>query len=179
MKKQESFVEALSNILRKQNVLTPDSANAVKKAFKDGSKASFDTFLLGEGLVSRSALLNALSEYYHVPAFDVVGYFFDHDMLRKFPKDFLVRNLIIPLEQDQNMLTVVAGDPNDPELLPKIGKIVSYDIQFLVGLDQDIIDAIEEFYDESLTQDTKEDQDVHDEHLADEELDDMIKRGED
>src|SRR5690349_13243028 len=147
MKRSETFVEAFTKILSEQNAIKPDEASALKKAFFNRSQEAFDDFLLEEGLVSRTAILNALSQYYDVPAFDVIGYFFDHLLLIEFPKDFLLRNQMIPLERDENILFMIASNPNNPELLAEIGKYVSYDIQFLVGIAGDITDAVKEFYD--------------------------------
>ena len=39
---------------------------------------------------------------------DPIGYFFDHYLLIKFPKDFLLRNLVIPIEVvEDNILMVL------------------------------------------------------------------------
>ncbi len=149
MKKEESFVQGLTRILVEYNIVKKDEAKAMQKAFRDRGKPGFDNFLLQTGLVSRTDLLNALSKYYNVPSFDALGHFFNHQEVRKFPKDFLLRNVIIPLEHDENIMVIVAGHPDDAELLPRIGEHVSYDIRFNVGLDQDIRDAIRSYYEES------------------------------
>jgi hypothetical protein len=150
--KHESFVEGITKILQKRNVVNAQEAHALKNLFKGANKPNFDDFLLDEGLVEKDDLLNALAEYYQVPAFDVVGYFFNHATVRMFPKEFLMSNGIIPAEQDENILIVVASNPADPELLLRIGNYVSYDIQFRVGIRQDIDEAIEEFFERSLTE---------------------------
>lgn len=173
MKKPETFVEELASILHKQGAVSAGEATAMKKAFYDRSQDSFDNFLITEGLVTRPMLLNALSEYYNVPAFDVEGYFFEHYLLREFPEEFLVRNEIIPLERDEITLIMIANNPNDEDLLPEIGKIVSYDIQFMVGIGQDIIDAVEEFYDKAVTE-VPEDEDLHKEREQTEEVEHLI-----
>jgi hypothetical protein len=72
----------------------------------------------------------------------------------------MLQNSFIPLEDDENIMVVVASDPADSNLLVEIGKYVSYDIQFRVGLHHDILDAIKEFYDESLIKEPV--QDVYD-----------------
>lgn len=173
MKKNETFVEGLCRILAKQGAITESEAKSLKKAFYDRSQDTFDDFLIQEGLLTRPVLLNALSDYYSVPSFDVEGYFFEHHLLREFPREFLVRNKIIPLERDENTLIVIASDPNNEDLLPEIGRIASYDIQFMVGIGQDIIDAIEEFYDTSVTQ-VSEDDDVDEEHMQEDEAHQII-----
>lgn len=152
MKASTSFVEGLIDVLQKQQAVSADRAAALKKLFEDRSKVAFDTFLLQEGLVDRATLLNALSAYYKVPAFDVVGYFFERHYLRMFPKHFLLRHKIIPIPRDENILVVIASQPDNPELLSAIGEHVSYDIRFNVGLEEDIADAIEEYYEKALTE---------------------------
>lgn len=149
MKKGESFVEGITRILMLHNVIKEDEAKAYAKAFKDTQRDDFDEYLIDQGLVTRTQMLNALSTYYNVPAFDVLGFLFDHQTVSMFPKDFLHRNKIIPLEHDDNIMVMIAANPQDQDLLPKIGKYVSYDIVFNVGLGQDITDAISEFSDTS------------------------------
>ncbi len=151
--KGESFVERLTEILVKRKALDASQAAGLKKAFRDSPKPNFDEFLLDEGLVDKEDLLLALSDYYQVPPFDAMGYFFNHQLVRMFPKEFLRSNAIIPIEKDEEeILIMLANNPADPDLLVRIGRFVSYDIQFRVGILQDIIDSIGEFYDQALTE---------------------------
>ena len=154
---KKDFVGGLSKILKEKELLSPEDEKLLDKSFSQHSKESFDYFLLNEGIIGKDDLLEALSEYYQVPAFDVTGYFFNQDTLHFFPKDFLLRNAIIPLERDENMLIMIASEPDNPELLPKIGNFVSYDIRFQVGIRQDILDAVQEYYDDSVTRETVSD----------------------
>ena len=164
MEQRETFAQAIANILVKQNVVTPEEGKALQKAFKDSSKEAFDNFLLEKGLVDPENLLKALADHYQVPAFDVVGYFFEHYLLHMFPKGFLLRNAITPLEVDENIMVVVASEPNDPDLLSKIGEHVSYDIRFRVGIRRDICDAVKEFYDRAPTEVNEKKEDLRVEH---------------
>jgi len=160
----KKYVEGITNTLVKLEKLSMSEADAIKKAFHDSEHDVFDDFLIQEGLVERDELLKALSVYYQLPSFDVVGYFFETLLLQKFPKDFLLRNAIIPIEVDENMLLVVASEPDLPDLLPQIGDFVSYDILFYVGLEHDICDAVEEYYEQALTQESQ-DEDLRQERL--------------
>jgi hypothetical protein len=149
--KHEAFVKGLTEILYKQEKISKDEANSLAEAFKGSAKEYFDDFLLDEGIVEKDDLLPALAEYYQVPAFDTVGFFFDHSLLRMFPKGFLFNRAVIPMVRDENMLVVVASNPNDEALLEEIGNSVSYDIRFNVGIRQDIMNAVEEYYAQSLS----------------------------
>lgn len=145
---KKEFVEKLVSILIRQESVNQKEAESMKKDFYNRSKEAFDFFLIDGGLVSKENVLKALSEYYEVPAVDVVGIFFDHDLVRNFPKDVLLEYTFIPREIDQDILIVVANDPADPKVLDKVEEFTSYTAEFQVGLKQDITDSIREFYDE-------------------------------
>ncbi len=145
----QSFQHRICEVLVKNKVITEQEARDLQRDFKGRSKETFDEFLLSEGFVTRDEILAALAEYYEVPAFNVMGYMFDHNLLLQFPQDFLLRHGIIPLERDENMLAIVASDPQNADLLPELAEFVSDDIRFYVGLREDIIDAVMEFYEES------------------------------
>jgi hypothetical protein len=161
---KKGFVEGLCAIFERQGVVTSQQSRDLKKNFEGRSDVYFEDFLLEEGLIDKEAILKALSEYYATPSMDPVGYFFDHYLLIKFPKDLLLRSLAIPIEViDDNILMVLANDPSDEEIIAQLGRYVSYDIEFRVGIASEIIESIEEFYDKSLT-DRVLDDDVIPEH---------------
>lgn len=153
MEKKESIVEELLAILAKQGSIQTAELSAVSKAFTDSDMDQFDEFLIEQGLVQEEDLLKAAAEYFQVPFFDLKGYFFDTHLLHEFPKGVLLRNAMIPLEViDESILIMICNRPDNQDLLPIIGKYVSYDVQFRVGLYLDICDAVKEFYDPSLTE---------------------------
>jgi hypothetical protein len=156
MKKKGTFPQAITDILVKHQVLSAKQGSEVGKLFKDSEHEYFEEFLIGEGFADDVNVLRALGQYYQVPAVDVVGHFFEHDLLHQFPKEFLLQNGMVPLLVDEDTLVMIVADPADQELLPKIGQFVSYDIAFNVGLRRHICDAVKEFYDESLTQEERD-----------------------
>lgn len=158
----QTYVEGLIEVLVKLGMLPARERLATEQAFKDSGLAAFDDFLVEQALIDRDDLLRALSVYFQVPPFDVVGYFFDTHLLHMFPKGFLLRNAIIPREVEGDIMIMIASEPDLPDLLSQIGEHVSYDIQFEVGLQTDICDAVKEFYDESITQ-VDQDEDLREE----------------
>lgn len=169
---KRTFEEDITAILEKKNTISKKESAAMRKAFAESGADEFEEFLLDEGLLDEVDLLRALSLYYHVPSFDVNGYFFENFLLRKFPKNFLLRHGIIPLEADNESMTIVASNPADPNLPVEIARFVSYDIYFCVGIRRDICDAIEEFYEKSDT-DPSLDDDIIFEDTEDLPLDDF------
>lgn len=151
MKRSKTYVDEVTQALVQNHALTPRQAYELQKAFSNYSHYTFDDFVLEEGFVDKEDLLKALSSYYKVPAFDVNGYFFNHLLVTKFPKDVMHRHGFIPLDVDDITMLVVASDPSDPDLPVVINRYVSYDPAFLVGIHRDIIDAINEYYDNPIT----------------------------
>lgn len=150
--KKEGFVEALCKVFEKNGVVTHQESIDLQKNFKNQSDFAFEDFLLEEGLIEKEDILKALSDYYAVLSMDPIGYFFDHYLVVKFPKDFLLRTMVIPIEViDDAILMVLANNPDDEDILPALGTYVSYDIEFRVGLASEIVECIEEFYDKSVT----------------------------
>jgi hypothetical protein len=160
----ENFEVGFLKILVDLKFVAAEDAVKLLAVYNESDIDQFDEFLLSEGIVEHEHLLEALSQYFQVPSFDALGYFFETHLLRMFPKDMLLRNEIVPLQVDENMMIVVAANPSNPDLLFEIGENVSYDIRFHVGIARDICDAVKEFYDKSDVEDPV-DEDIRQEHL--------------
>jgi len=150
MESGKRFVPDLVAILVQNQVISAKEGQAMVTNFGNQPDVTFDEFVLSEGLVSKEDLLQALSQLYEVPAVDVQGYFFDIGLVKSFPKEFLLEYGVIPLEVDEDMMTIVAYEPDLPGLDSKLEEYGSYVIEFRVGLLQDILDVIRESYDEEV-----------------------------
>lgn len=150
MENKKSFVSRFAEALVKKEIMKEPEAMSFVQEFHDRAKGNVVSFLLEEGLVEKEDILRALSSMYDVPSFDVRGYFFNHELLMHFPKDFLLENVVIPLEVEEDLLSVVVNNPEDEEAIAKIGDFVSYNVMVYVGIQEDICDAIEEYYDEDV-----------------------------
>jgi hypothetical protein len=159
----ELFIRELTHILIKNGALAGGQEQQLDEAFKKSSQENYEMFLLEEGLVEPDVLLKALSLCFKVPSFDVTDYFFERFLLQFFPKEFLRNNAVIPVELDEDILVVVAANPADQSLAEKINEYVSHDIQFCVGIYQNILDAVDEFYERAPTEVENDGDDVEDE----------------
>ena len=89
-----------------------------------------------------------------------------------FPKDFLENKAVIPLDIEDDILTVIVSNPEDDETLSIIGNYVPYSVEVMVGIRRDILDAIEEYYDEDVATADIEDEDSEEvDELAEDESD--------
>lgn len=176
MAKKEMFVSRLADAFVKQQVFSPDQAESLVKEFKGRAKGRIDDFLLDEGLIDREVLLKALQAVYGIAPFDVRGHFFNHQLLLFFPKDFLLNQGFIPLDVDDEIMTIVMSNPEDEETLDTLSRYVSYNVNVFVGIRHDIVDAIEEYYDEDVvTADIAEQEnDIEDDGMEDPDIIDIV-----
>lgn len=170
MSNKPVFVSRLAASLVKLKVMSDGEAESFVKEFEGRSKGRIDEFLLDEGIVDRETLIKALQNTYGVPAYDVRGHFFNHQLVLLFPKDFLISKGIIPLDVDADIMTIVASNPEDDETLEVVGNYVPYSVNVVVGIRRDIVDAIEEYYDEDVVT-----SDIHEQEtdILDDEQDDL------
>ena len=68
-------IEGISAILARHHLIAFDDLASLRSSFNHRDDITFEDFLIEEGIVDKSDLLKALSEYYRVPALDVVGEF--------------------------------------------------------------------------------------------------------
>jgi type IV pilus assembly protein PilB len=163
----KEYVKALSDILCRDGVLSKHDARALVQDFRGTDKEQLNYFLVDEGLVSQQELLRALGEYYQLPYFDVRGYQFNHDLLALFPQDFLVRNAIIPIQFDENILTVAVGDPEREDLRSNLRNYMVHHIEFNVGIVRDIVDEIRAYYEEPPSETGADEEDIEEESTED------------
>jgi hypothetical protein len=176
MVQKNQFIVQLAEALVKLKVMSDTEAESLIKEFQGRAKGRIDDFLLDEGIVDRETLIKALQSVYNIPAYDVRGHFFNHQLVLLFPKDFLINKAIIPLDVDDDILSLVISNPEDEETIETVGNYVPYSINLIVGIRRDIVDAIEEYYDEDVvTSDIHEQEaDVDEEGSEDSEIIDQF-----
>ena len=165
MDMSDNFEVGFLHVLAELHMIRAEDAVKLLASYHESDVDQLDEFLLSEGILDQESLLEALSEYYQLPSFDVEGYFFERHLLHMFPKSLLLRNEMIPLQVDENMMIMIAAQPNNPDLLAEIGEYVSYDIRFYVGVARNICDAVEEYYDKADTEINDDNEDIDKEHL--------------
>ena len=148
---EQQLIDGITKVLVQLNYLSIEDAHALHEAFRKSEVERFEEFLLDEDVVDKANLLKCLQIYYKLPAIDVVGILFEHDLIIKFPKEVMLNFGFIPYQRDGDILQIIAARPQDPNLPEIISGYVSYETVFMVGICRDICDAAKEFHDSALT----------------------------
>ena len=157
MDREQKIIDGLLAILVDLKAIKPDDAQEFKREYEQGEAVRFEDYLIDEELVEKEDLLRALKKYYNVPAMDVMGEIFDHDLLKEFPQDVLLRNCCIPYRVDDDIMIIIAADPTNEELDAILGEFVSYDFAYYVGIPRHIDMMIKDFYQKEMYKEDFED----------------------
>ncbi len=107
--------------------------------------------LVSRGLMAEDDVAFALSQEFDVPLLSSQNGSMrpsdDQDLKKLIPKQFALRNVILPFSRDGNVFTCVMFNPLDVMLVDELRKITGCDINTVVATKSDILRAIEEFYD--------------------------------
>ena len=107
--------------------------------------------LVSKGLMAEDDVAFALSQEFDVPLLSSQNGSMkpsdDQDLKKLIPKQFALRNVILPLSREDNAFTCVMFNPLDVMLINELRKITGYEVSAVVATKSDILRAIEEFYD--------------------------------
>lgn len=171
MEEKDTFVTRFAQALIKNNIMKEAEADSLVQEFYDRAKGNVVSFLLEEGILEHEDVLKALASMYDVPAFDVPGHFFNHQLLVLFPKELLLEKALIPLGVEDDIMTVVMSNPEDEDTIERLGEFVSNNINVYVGIQEDIVEAVKEYYDEDvITAETEENQDTNEDNDEDSDI---------
>ncbi len=139
----------LGEILISEGMITSSQLDeALKIQKKEGGRLG--DILVRLGYVNEEQILSALSKQLHIPYVSLASGKLkpdsEQDLDKLIPYDFAVRNLVLPLFRNLNLLTVVIFDPLDLILIDNLKKLTGCEINPILATKSDIIKAIEEFY---------------------------------
>lgn len=150
MSPKEKYLR-LGELLIKEGIITPSQLEkAISMQRQEGGR-------LGEVLVRMGALKEEqvvviLSKQLNIPYFSLGSELkpaMDKNLEQLIPKDFALKNMVLPLSRTLSSLTVVMFDPLDLILIDNLRKITGCEINPIIATRSDITKAVEDFYGKS------------------------------
>ena len=122
----------LGEILTRLNLINDEQVHAALDLQQETGKL-FGECLLQLGAIAEDDLGWALSSQLDLPFMNVTPEMPDPDLLAKFPRDFLRRNLVIPLVESEDSLSVVLSDPTDELTVARLRRLSGCELNAAVG----------------------------------------------
>jgi len=141
--------QKLGDLLIKEGLITEEH---LKKALEIQAKQGgrLGEILVNMGVIKEEQMVNVLAKQLGIPYFSLGTGMLkpatDQGLETLIPKEFAIKNLVLPLSRVLKSLTCAMYDPLDLVLIDNLRKITGCEINPVVATKSDIIKAIEEFY---------------------------------
>ena len=139
----------LGEILINEGIITQEQLEkAIKAQQKEGGRIGEN--LLKLGLVTEQDIVVALGKQLKIPyvttGSELLNPATDKGLDILIPKDYALKNLIVPLSKNMSSLTCAIFDPLDVILIDNIRKMTNCEVNLVVATKSDIEKTIENFY---------------------------------
>ena len=112
-----------------------------KVAESDGQLDILDALIKLEFL-EEDALTNLLAEQYGLETFDLSQYYIPDEVAEAIPVDFIRQNEVVPVNADEDSVTVAMYDPADLEAIDSLSYSLKKEIRVVLASKSQVINAI-------------------------------------
>jgi type IV pilus assembly protein PilB len=137
----------LKIFVEKKRIKEADFEKALKIQREKGG--SLSDILVDLGCISKSDLMEALSNELNIPPINLSRYKIDPNVIKLIPKKIAKRYQIIPISKMGDTLVVAMVDPLNIFAIDDIKAITGFSISPIITADRDIKDALSQYYEES------------------------------
>ena len=139
----------LGEILLKEGIITQKQLDEVIKVqAKEGGR--FGEILLRLGFATEEDVVVALGKQLNLPYVSMGAGLLkpalDQNLDQAIPKEFAIKNAVLPLSKTMDSITCAITDPLDVILIDNLRKLVGCEINPVIATRSEILKAIEEFY---------------------------------
>ncbi len=135
----------LGEMLINKGLISPaDLERALKEPRATGEYIG--TILVKLGIISEDALIPVLAEQLGIKHANIGDLQIDPDVIKKVPAKFAYHYKMIPMNFEDNILTIGVADPTDIHTLDDIRLLLSYEIEPVLCGEKDLAEAIKKYY---------------------------------
>ncbi|MBM7572017.1 type IV pilus assembly protein PilB [Aquibacillus albus] len=134
----------LGDLLKESGFITEEQIEETLQKKKEGQKLG--DALLDRGLITEQQLIEVLEFQLGIPSVALYRYPIDAALVKLVPKEFARKNLLIPVSQQDNTITVAMRDPMDYYAIDHLELSTGFQISPVIATKDDILQAINRYY---------------------------------
>jgi len=139
----------LGDIAVSRGLISPEQLNDLLRTQKKDSQP-LGRLLIKTGALDEEQLSQILGEQLGIPHVWLRRGLVDPDIVQVVPKDKALHYQIIPMFRVNNMLTLAVSDPSDIYVFDEIAKLTGLEVQPVLCRADDILTAINNYYDQKI-----------------------------
>ena len=150
MPAKEKYLRLGESLLKEGVITQQQLEQAIKLQKQEGGRLG--EILIRLGMIKEEQLVIALGKQLNIPYFSLgsdLNPAAEQNLMELVPKEFAIRNTVLPLSRHLGSLTVAMFDPLDLILIDNLRKLTSCEVNPVIAAKSDINKAIEKFYGKS------------------------------
>ena len=141
--------ERLGELLVREDLITPlQLQKALEETKRSGGRLGAELAKLG--FLEENELTAFLSKQYGVPSINLKEFEIDPDVIQLIPRDVVHKHQVIPVNRTGSTLIVAMADPSNIFAVDDIKFLTGYNVEVVVAAEQDIAEAEEKYYTQSV-----------------------------
>ncbi|UOD35636.1 hypothetical protein DSN97_04760 [Deferribacteraceae bacterium V6Fe1] len=133
----------LGDLLLEYKLITQADLDEALRLQNKGEKKRIGEILVELGKVAEDDIQYLISKQLNIPFVFLRDTILDDDLIKKFSKDFLINNRIIPLYETDNEISVATNDPFNFEAINRFKEITGKNVSVSACSSKDILDKLQ------------------------------------
>ena len=146
----------LGDILKEAQLIT--EAEILEALEKKKDRQKLGDALVDQGYITEKQLIEVLEIQLGIATVSLYRYPIDEQLVELVPKEVARSNILIPLELQDHTLTVAMNDPLDYFAIDDLELLTSYNVKPVMATKEDILQAINKYYDKGKIDQNDDDQ---------------------
>lgn len=131
----------LGDLLQEKGLLTEEELNEALKLQRESGEKLGDA-LVKLGLIQPEQMADVLSEHLGIPRVDPNRCYIPSELVNMVPDDLLNGNQILPIELENNLMTVAMTDPLNILIIDELQQATGFNIKPVIATNEEIMTAL-------------------------------------
>lgn len=137
--------QKLGDVLKAEGLITEEEIVAALEQKKPRQKLG--DALVEQGYITEKQLIEVLEIQLNISSISLYRYPINEQLMDLVPKEIARENILIPIEQHENVLTIAMNDPLDYYAIDDIELSTGFEVKPVIATKEDILQAINKYYD--------------------------------
>ncbi len=135
----------LGDVLKTEGLITEEEIVATLEQKKPRQKLG--DALVEQGYITEKQLIEVLEIQLNISSVSLYRFPINEQLMELVPKELARENILIPIEQHENTLTIAMNDPLDYYAIDDIELSTGFEVKPVIATKEDILQAINKYYD--------------------------------
>lgn len=135
----------LGDVLKTEGLITEEEIVTALQQKK--SRQKLGDALVEQGYITEKQLIEVLEIQLNISSVSLYRFPINEQLMELVPKELARENILIPIEQHENILTIAMNDPLDYYAIDDIELSTGFEVKPVIATKEDILQAINKYYD--------------------------------